>query len=80
MPRPADTVLTSVGNDDSTPRTFPLGSVSSDDVVEHAASKSGKGLLRGVWKHGKSCSSAYWDPWGGRVLTTSYDDHLRGAR
>jgi hypothetical protein len=80
MPRPTNTVSSSLADDDSTPRTFPMGSVSSDDVVEFADSKKGKGLLRGMWKHGKSCSSAYWDPWGGRVLTTSYDDHLRGQR
>lgn len=80
MPRPANSVLSSVtADDDSTPRTFPMGSVSSDDVVEFADSKKGKGVLRGMYKHGKSCSSAYWDPWGGRVLTTSYDDNLRGA-
>lgn len=38
----------------------------------------GAGILRASWLHGKSCTSAYWDPWGRRILTTSYDDKLRG--
>jgi hypothetical protein len=35
-------------------------------------------LARAEYMHGKSCSSAYWDNWGSRLLTTSYDDKLRG--
>jgi ABC-type uncharacterized transport system involved in gliding motility auxiliary subunit len=51
-----------------------------DRVQAHmnSAKGDGKALHRGAWQHGKSCSAAYWDPWGRRVLTTSYDDKLRG--
>ncbi|WVW86016.1 hypothetical protein I302_108054 [Kwoniella bestiolae CBS 10118] len=48
-----------------------------EEVSKYMQSKKGQGLLRASWQHGKSCSSAYWDPWGRRVLTTSYDDKLR---
>ena len=40
-------------------------------------SKKGQGCLRGEWTHGKSVSSAYWDPRGRSVVSTSYDDTLR---
>lgn len=46
-------------------------------VTSYLASPKGKHLMRAKWQHGKSCSSAYWDPWGRRILTTSYDDNLR---
>ena len=39
--------------------------------------KTGDGIMRASYVHGKSCTSAYWDPWGRRILTTSYDDKLR---
>jgi hypothetical protein len=58
--------------------TQPESSIGSERVFAHMETKKGKGLLRGSWLHGKSCSAAYWDPWGRRVLTTSYDDRLRG--
>ncbi|KAK8853099.1 hypothetical protein IAR55_003800 [Kwoniella newhampshirensis] len=48
-----------------------------EHLSKFQSSAKGKGLLRASWQHGKSCSSAYWDPWGRRVLTTSYDDKLR---
>lgn len=35
------------------------------------------GLLRGDWAHDKSCSSAYWDPRGRQIVSTSYDDTVR---
>ncbi|KXN86877.1 hypothetical protein AN958_09472, partial [Leucoagaricus sp. SymC.cos] len=35
------------------------------------------GLLRGEFPHDKSCSSAYWDPRGRQIVSTSYDDTLR---
>lgn len=47
-------------------------------VQAHMEKGDGKALHRAAWQHGKSCSAAYWDPWGRRVLTTSYDDKLRG--
>lgn len=58
--------------------TQPTFSIPNDRIVSHMESNKGKGLLRASWQHGKSCSAAYWDPWGRRVLTTSYDDKLRG--
>lgn len=60
-------------------RAFPQDECSYE--VLQSAQKKGKaarGILRGQSLHGKSCSSAYWDPWGQRILTTSYDDRLRG--
>lgn len=58
--------------------TQPESNIEVDRVVKYMDTSKGKGLLRGSWAHGKSCSAAYWDPWGRRVLTTSYDDKLRG--
>ncbi|KAN0076783.1 WD40-repeat-containing domain protein [Tylopilus felleus] len=40
-------------------------------------SKKGSGLLRGEHVHGKSVTSAYWDPRGRSIVSTSYDDTLR---
>ncbi|GBE82037.1 WD40 repeat-like protein [Sparassis latifolia] len=48
------------------------------EVVEHfLASKQGQGCLRGEWRHNKSVSSAYWDPRGRSIVSTSYDDTIR---
>ena len=60
--------------------THLYASIPVDRVQAHMNAKKGDGkaLHRGAWQHGKSCSAAYWDPWGRRVLTTSYDDKLRG--
>lgn len=59
--------------------THPKSSIGYDKVGHHLSGAKGKGLLRASYQHGKSCSAAYWDPWGRRVLTTSYDDKLRGG-
>ncbi|KAF8838340.1 WD40 repeat-like protein [Paxillus ammoniavirescens] len=48
-----------------------------DEVQKFAESKKGSGLLRGECPHGKSVSSAYWDPRGRSIVSTSYDDTLR---
>ncbi|KAG5728019.1 WD repeat-containing protein [Termitomyces sp. T112] len=37
----------------------------------------GKTCLRAEWRHDKSVSSAYWDPRGRSIVSTSYDDKLR---
>lgn len=58
--------------------TNPTSSIPFEQVDKYQSSAKGKGLLRASYQHGKSCSSAYWDPWGRRILTTSYDDRLRG--
>lgn len=48
------------------------------DIVNHYASgDSGKGLFRAEHPHNKSVSSAYWDPRGRQIVSTSYDDTLR---
>ncbi|KAI0810927.1 WD40-repeat-containing domain protein [Irpex lacteus] len=39
--------------------------------------KGMKGLMRGEWRHGQSASSAYWDPHGRRVVSTSYDNSIK---
>jgi hypothetical protein len=55
--------------------------VDYDDVTEWMEDKNdGKpATLRGTWMHGFSVSSAYWDPSGTRILSTCYDDHIRGV-
>lgn len=67
-------------NGDVKPRlpTYPTSSIPYEQIDKYQSSAKGKGLLRASYQHGKSCSSAYWDPWGRRILTTSYDDRLRG--
>jgi hypothetical protein len=57
--------------------SIPQLEVSLDTVTEFAKSKRGKGCLRVASQHGKSVSSAYWDPRGRGVVSTSYDDKLR---
>lgn len=57
--------------------TYPTSSIPYDRMEAYMATPKGKGLQRAAFAHGKSCSAAYWDPWGRRVLTTSYDDKLR---
>jgi hypothetical protein len=52
----------------------------ADVVEEFVASKKGKDVLRSEWKHHKSVSAAYWDPHGRRIVSTSYDDTLRGKK
>ena len=59
--------------------THPTSVIPNEMVERHVSSAKGKGMLRASYQHGKSCSSAYWDPWGRRILTTSYDDKLRGG-
>ncbi|KAL7418571.1 hypothetical protein Q5752_007029 [Cryptotrichosporon argae] len=57
--------------------THPNSSIGNEAIAAHMAGSKGKGLMRAAYQHGKSCSAAYWDPWGRRILTTSYDDKLR---
>lgn len=48
------------------------------DVVEKfVESAKGKGTFRGEYEHKKSASSAFWDPRGRQIVSTSYDDTLR---
>jgi hypothetical protein len=64
---------------DESPSTHPSSTIPYERVEALSSSAKGKGLMRASWQHGKSCSAAYWDPWGRRVLTTSYDDKLRST-
>ncbi|KAL1412140.1 hypothetical protein Q8F55_003143 [Vanrija albida] len=57
--------------------TYPTSSVEHERVQKYMQTPKGKGLQRAAYQHGKSCSAAYWDPWGRRIVTTSYDDKLR---
>ncbi|KAF9792217.1 WD40 repeat-like protein [Thelephora terrestris] len=58
---------------------------SSSDIVEYenatvedfCKSANGSALLRAEWSHKKSVSSAYWDPRGRTIVSTSYDDTIR---
>ncbi|CAA7271660.1 unnamed protein product [Cyclocybe aegerita] len=60
--------------DDSTRSTLEFD---AEIVNKYLDSKDGKGGFRGEWKHDKSASSAYWDPRGRQIISTSYDDTLR---
>ena len=42
--------------------TWPTTNLTSEDVSDYTATKAGKGLVQGNFQHGKSCSSAVWDP------------------
>ncbi|WVQ84906.1 hypothetical protein IAT38_007069 [Cryptococcus sp. DSM 104549] len=59
------------------PETGLLTQSSLEAFDRYFATAKGKATMLAQWQHGKSCSSAYWDPWGRRILTTSYDDKLR---
>lgn len=48
-----------------------------DAVENFVQSAKGNGTLRGEYEHKKSASSAFWDPRGHQIVSTSYDDTLR---
>lgn len=49
----------------------------SEVVTKYRESKKGAACLRGEWRHDKSVSSAYWDPRGRSIVSTSYDNSIR---
>lgn len=51
--------------------------ISGEDMEAFLSTKTGKACMRGEWRHDKSVSSAYWDPHGRRIVSTSYDDTIR---
>ncbi|KAI1794521.1 WD40 repeat-like protein [Ganoderma leucocontextum] len=51
--------------------------VDTEDIEKLAATKRGESTVRARWAHGKSVSSAYWDPRGRSIVSTSYDDTIR---
>jgi WD repeat-containing protein 76 len=61
--------------DDYEPRNFLY-----EEVTKFAGSREGKGIVRGEWRHGRAVGSAYWDPHGRRIVSTCYDNLLRGKR
>lgn len=63
--------------DTSSPLVEPY-EVDYEDVAERVENARTRSILRGTWMHGFSVSSAYWDPSGTRILSTCYDDKLRG--
>ncbi|KZP19487.1 WD40 repeat-like protein [Athelia psychrophila] len=69
---PVEDLSAAFGKDVSTPIDF-----DSDTVKRFCETKKGEGCHRGEWQHGKSASSAYWDPRGRNIVSTSYDDSLR---
>jgi len=48
-----------------------------EDVEKLDKTNGGVTTLRAEWKHDKSVTSAYWDPRGRSIVSTSYDDTLR---
>ncbi|KAI0780766.1 WD40 repeat-like protein [Trametes elegans] len=51
--------------------------VDSESIDKLLATKKGQSTMRARWLHGKSVSSAYWDPRGRSIVSTSYDDTVR---
>jgi hypothetical protein len=49
-----------------------------EQVTKFMSTKQGKGTSRGEWRHGRAIGAAHWDPHGRRIVSTSYDDTLRG--
>ncbi|KAJ7046836.1 WD40-repeat-containing domain protein [Mycena alexandri] len=76
-----DALPTPPPSSSSSPFLAPVAAVATevdgDVVTEFVNSKRGKGCLRSEWRHDKSVSSAYWDPRGRGIVSTSYDDSLR---
>ncbi|SJL00456.1 related to WD repeat-containing protein CNI03070 [Armillaria ostoyae] len=60
-----------------TPPASSVVEIGLESVNEFVESKKGHGCLRCEWRHDKSVSSAYWDPRGKSVVSTSYDDTIR---
>ena len=51
--------------------------VDSEAIDKLLATKRGQSTMRAHWVHGKSVSSAYWDPRGRSIVSTCYDDTIR---
>lgn len=49
--------------------------INFDEIEEKT--KEDKALMRAEWRHGQSASSAYWDPHGRRIVSTSYDNSIK---
>ncbi|KAI0636806.1 WD40 repeat-like protein [Trametes polyzona] len=51
--------------------------VDSETIEKLLETKRGQSTVRARWTHNKSVSSAYWDPRGRSIVSTSYDDTIR---
>lgn len=49
-----------------------------EDIEHYLGTENGPRCLWGEWKHRQSVSSAFWDISGHRIVSTSYDDTIRG--
>jgi hypothetical protein len=49
-----------------------------DSFQSFIDSADGPVTIRGDWKHTKAVTSSFWDPSGRRIVSTCYDDKLRG--
>lgn len=49
----------------------------SETVSNFLETDPGRFCMRAEWRHEKSVSSAYWDPRGRSIVSTSYDNKLR---
>jgi hypothetical protein len=58
---------------------YPTRNCEWDAISEYETKNSKARILRARAPHGLSCSAAFWDMSGKRVLTTSYDDKIRGG-
>ena len=47
-----------------------------ETIQNFMESTAGRGLMRAEFRHGLSASSAYWDPRGRSIVSTSYDDSV----
>jgi WD40 repeat protein len=63
----------SEGEDDQAPES------TWEDVENYLGTGNGPKCLWGEWKHRQSVSSAFWDISGRRIVSTSYDNTIRGT-
>lgn len=65
------------GDDEDEDVKHPVFEADYDVVQQFIKSNSGRGSILARYEHGQSASSAYWDPSGRHVVSTSYDNHIR---
>lgn len=71
-------MIPSFQGDDEEDMKHPVFESDYDAVQEFIKSEPGRGSILAQYEHGQSASSAYWDPSGRHIVSTSYDKHLRG--
>ncbi|GHJ85332.1 hypothetical protein NliqN6_1734 [Naganishia liquefaciens] len=77
-PIPSEPFPTATGTSDHDSSIYPTNvSDWNEHVCPAMQTKKHAGLLRTESPHDKSCSAAYWDSAGRRILTTCYDDRIR---